>query len=112
IVEHRKGRGSLLLAIDIGNTHIKFGLFEGAELKHKVRLATDQGRTDDEYGVLLVQALSQRGLAPDVVDSAIVASVVPELSDGIVAMVRHCSSASRSCSAPASRRASPSCTTA
>ena len=47
----------MLLAIDIGNTHIKFGLFTGSRLDHKVRLATDQGRTEDEYGVLLVQAL-------------------------------------------------------
>jgi type III pantothenate kinase len=78
----------LLLAIDIGNTHIKFGLFDGSELRHKVRLATDQGRTDDEYGVLLVQALAQRGLGTEAVDASIVASVVPELTDGIVAMVR------------------------
>jgi type III pantothenate kinase len=61
----------VLLAIDIGNTHIKFGLFLGSELKHKVRLATDQTRTEDEYGVLLVQALA-----------------VPELTDGIIAIVR------------------------
>jgi type III pantothenate kinase len=78
----------MLLAIDIGNTHIKFGLFEGNELAHKVRLVTDQQRTEDEYGVLLEQALAQRGLAPEAVDAAIVASVVPELTDGIVAMVR------------------------
>jgi len=78
----------MLLAIDIGNTHIKFGLFEGSKLEHKVRLVTDQQRTEDEYGVLLVQALAQRGVSPDKVRSAIVASVVPELTDGIVAMVR------------------------
>ncbi|HEY3497728.1 MAG TPA: type III pantothenate kinase [Polyangiaceae bacterium] len=78
----------MLLAIDIGNTHIKFGLFAGKKLEHKIRLVTDQQRTEDEYGVLLVQALAQRGLVPESVDSAIVASVVPELTDGIVAMVR------------------------
>jgi type III pantothenate kinase len=78
----------MLLAIDIGNTHIKFGLFEGEKLAHKVRLVTDQQRTEDEYGVLLEQALAQRGLVPQDVDAAIVASVVPELTDGIVAMVR------------------------
>ena len=78
----------MLLAIDIGNTHIKFGLFQDQKLEHKVRLVTDQQRTEDEYGVLLVQALAQRGLTPDDVDAAIVASVVPELTDGIVAMVR------------------------
>lgn len=78
----------MLLAIDIGNTHIKFGLFHGSRVEHKIRLVTDQQRTEDEYGVLLVQALAQRGLAPDAVSAAIVASVVPELTDGVLAMVR------------------------
>jgi type III pantothenate kinase len=78
----------LLLAIDIGNTHIKFGLFTGSRLDHKVRLATDPGRTEDEYGVLLVQALAQRGVGVESVSAAIVASVVPALTDGILAMVR------------------------
>lgn len=78
----------MLLAIDIGNTHIKFGLFAANRLEHKVRLATDQGRTEDEYGVLLVQALAQRSVTVQEVAAAIVASVVPELTDPIVSMVR------------------------
>jgi type III pantothenate kinase len=78
----------VLLAIDIGNTHIKFGLFTGDHLEQKVRLATDPARTEDEYGVLLVQALAQRGVGVDAVAAAIVCSVVPALTDGIVAIVR------------------------
>jgi len=84
----RIGETLLLLAIDIGNTHIKFGLFSGSRLDHKVRLATDPGRTEDEYGVLLVQALAQRGVGVESVSAAILASVVPALTDGILAMVR------------------------
>ncbi len=78
----------MLLAIDIGNTHIKFGLFRASELEHKVRLATDPGRTEDEYGVLLIQALAQRGVTPDAVEAAIVASVVPALTDHVISLVR------------------------
>jgi type III pantothenate kinase len=78
----------VLLAIDIGNTHIKFGLFTDSRLEHKVRLATDPGRTEDEYGVLLVQALAQRGVGVEGVSASILASVVPALTDGILAMVR------------------------
>ena len=78
----------MLLAIDIGNTHIKFGLFEGRELKHKIRLVTDAQRTEDEYGGLLVQALALRGLTPDQVSASIVASVVPELTDNVTTLVR------------------------
>lgn len=78
----------MLLAIDIGNTHIKFGLFSGHRLEHKIRLVTDQDRTEDEYGVLLLGALDQRGLRADAVTSAIIASVVPELTEGVVSIVR------------------------
>ena len=78
----------MLLAIDIGNTHIKFGLFSGSRLEHKVRLATDQGRTEDEYGVLLVQALAQRGIGVESGSAAIVCSVVTALTDGLVSIVR------------------------
>jgi type III pantothenate kinase len=78
----------MLLAIDIGNTHIKFGLFSGKKLDHKIRLVTDQDRTEDEYGVLLLGALDQRGLRADAVTSAIIASVVPELTEGVVSIVR------------------------
>jgi type III pantothenate kinase len=78
----------MLLAIDIGNTHIKFGLFKGTTLEHKIRLVTDQDRTEDEYGVLLLGALDQRGLRADMVNSAIIASVVPELTEGVVSIVR------------------------
>ena len=78
----------MLLAIDIGNTHIKFGLFAEKRLEHKIRLVTDQDRTEDEYGVLLVGALAQRGLTPNSVTMAILASVVPELTEGVVSIVR------------------------
>jgi type III pantothenate kinase len=78
----------MLLAIDIGNTHIKFGLFAEKRLEHKIRLVTDQLRTEDEYGVLLEQALAQRSVRPEVVTAAIIASVVPQLTDGVQVMVR------------------------
>ena len=78
----------MLLAIDIGNTHIKFGLFAEKRLEHKIRLVTDQLRTEDEYGVLLEQALAQRGVRPAAVTAAIIASVVPQLTDGVQVMVR------------------------
>jgi len=78
----------MLLAIDIGNTHIKFGLFDGQTLAQKFRLVTERQRTEDEYAVLVLQILTQRGVAAETVDAAIVASVVPQLTDVIVTVVR------------------------
>ncbi len=43
----------MLLAVDIGNTNIVFGLYQGRDLAHTFRVSTDRARTEDEYGVLL-----------------------------------------------------------
>ena len=48
----------MLLAIDAGNTNIKFALFEGQEIKARWRIATDARRTGDEYAVWLLQLLA------------------------------------------------------
>ena len=45
----------MLLAIDIGNTNIVLGLYEGKKLITHWRLATQAERTADEYGVILTQ---------------------------------------------------------
>lgn len=66
-----------LLAIDIGNTHIKVGLFHDGVWQEQWRLATDAGRTVDEYRVLL-QRFLQRALV-ERVDQVVLACVVPLL---------------------------------
>ena len=68
----------MLLTIDSGNTNIVFALYEGEEQRGAWRSSSDPRRTADEYAVWLSQLMSLRGLAPDDVDAAIVATVVPE----------------------------------
>ncbi len=70
----------MLLAIDVGNTQTVFGVYQGAELKEHVRLSTDRNRTHDEYGVLLRELLSERGIALSSIGDAVLASVVPPLT--------------------------------
>jgi type III pantothenate kinase len=69
----------VLLAIDIGNTNITVGVFEGEQLRATWRLAPDLNRLADEYGVLMVSLLSQEGLGKDDLDAAVMSSVVPDL---------------------------------
>jgi len=69
----------MLLAIDVGNTNIAFGVFEGDTLRATWNVATDLNKTADEYAVLLLNLLPREGLALSDIDSAIVASVVPPL---------------------------------
>lgn len=79
----------MLLAVDIGNTNIAFGLYDAEALVQTFRSETVRARTADEYGVLLRQMLALRGIDPSVVSAAIIASVVPPLTDVMVDAVRH-----------------------
>ena len=45
----------MLLVIDIGNTNVVWGIFEGSTLVAHWRLATDPKTTSDEYGVLCLK---------------------------------------------------------
>jgi type III pantothenate kinase len=79
----------VLLAVDIGNTNVVFGLYEGATLRKTFRSSTVRTRTADEYGVLLHQMFELHGHEPDWIDAAIIASVVPPLTDVMADALRH-----------------------
>ncbi len=70
----------MLLAIDIGNTTVVWGIYEGRTLRGHWRLATDASKTADEYGILLVNILEQAGIGTEQISDAIVSSVVPSLT--------------------------------
>jgi type III pantothenate kinase len=78
----------MLLAIDIGNTNLTCGLFDGEELRLTFRLESVRSRTSDEYAALFLQLALVHKFAPSDVTAAIVASVVPQLTDVIVQAVR------------------------
>jgi type III pantothenate kinase len=78
----------MLLVVDVGNTNIVYGLFAGAELVHQFRVESGRGRTSDEYAVVLRELLAMRGVAPSSVDAAIIASVVPSLTEPMIDLVR------------------------
>ncbi len=78
----------MLLAIDVGNTNIVYGLFEGTRLVHQFRVETSRGRTADEYAVVVRQLLEMRNVAPSEVKAAIIASVVPALTEPMLDLVR------------------------
>ena len=78
----------MLLAIDVGNTNITFGLFDGTRLAANFRSASSRTRTADEYAVFVRQVLGLRGIDHKLVRAAIIASVVPTLTDMMVELVR------------------------
>lgn len=78
----------MLLAIDVGNTNIVYGLFDGERLLHQFRVESARGRTADEYAVQLRSLLEMRAVDRDGVQAAIIACVVPSLTEAMVAVVR------------------------
>lgn len=67
----------MLLAIDAGNTNIKFALVEGTEIRTRWRIATDARRTADQYAVWLIQLIELEGYRRTDVDSVVISTVVP-----------------------------------
>jgi len=70
----------MLLAIDVGNTNIVIGVFEGTRLAESWRLLTLRERTADELGILVTHLFANRGVPLDRVSGIILASVVPPLT--------------------------------
>ncbi len=71
---------SILLCIDIGNTHVVIGGYRGDRLAHHWRVQTDHDRTADEYAVLLLSLLNVAGLTRQDVGAVALCSVVPPLT--------------------------------
>jgi type III pantothenate kinase len=78
----------MLLVIDVGNTNIVYGIFEGEKLTHQFRVESSRGKTADEYGVTLLALLASRGIDAKKVTAGIIASVVPPLTDPMVQLVK------------------------
>ena len=78
----------MLLAIDIGNTNIVLGIFEGETLSESWRLATLRERTTDELRVLVGRLFEDRGLELADVSGIVLSSVVPPLTATVTHMAR------------------------
>lgn len=76
----------MLLGLDLGNTHLTLGLFEGPHLLRSWRLETVPTRTADEYALLVRQLLVANGYTPESVTGMVLASVVPVLTPTLLAV--------------------------
>ncbi|MFN8471654.1 MAG: type III pantothenate kinase [Anaerolineae bacterium] len=88
----------MLLAVNVGNTNVHYGLFDGEHLIEHFRVATDHAQTADEYGVTLRYLLRMAGALSfagalsnpprDHVQAAVLASVVPPVTATLVEAIR------------------------
>lgn len=70
----------MLLAIDVGNTNVTIGVFDGERLAHSWRLAALHERTADELGIFVTKLFEQTKVDTSTVTGIAVASVVPPLT--------------------------------
>ena len=78
----------MLLTIDIGNTNLTLGLYEGDKLGAHWRLATDHKRMPDEYGLQFLGLLQNAGKTLDEITGISLASVVPPLTGRVLQACR------------------------
>lgn len=76
----------MIICIDIGNTNIKYGIYEGDELVISFRVSTDSKRTSDEYGSQLMSMLRFKDVPYKKITGGIMSSVVPPLDYTIAHM--------------------------
>lgn len=76
----KKRSEKLLLAVDMGNTLIKLGVFRNGEVVDNFQLATDRGRTPDELGLQFKGLVEGMSVHPRDLEGVIVSSVVPHLN--------------------------------
>lgn len=78
----------MLLTIDIGNTNLTLGLYEGGKLGAHWRLATDHNRMPDEYGLQFLGLLQNAGKTLKDIEGISLASVVPPLTGRVIQACR------------------------
>ncbi len=78
----------MILCLDIGNTNIKYAVYDGQDLRISFRIATEVNKTSDEYGGQLVNMLRTNGVNPEEIKGGIISSVVPQLDYTLDRMCR------------------------
>lgn len=76
----------MLFAIDVGNTNLTLGLYEGSRLAEQWRLRTDPTLTVDGWGILFRNLFSLAEIEIGAIDGMIVSSVVPPLDESLASM--------------------------
>ena len=78
----------MVLAIDVGNTNIVVGVYDGDQLCFISRLASDHNRTSDETAVQLKAVLSIHDIDINLIDGAIISSVVPLITGPLSSAIK------------------------
>ena len=78
----------MLLAIDVGNTNMVFGLYDGDKLRGSFRISTNSERTSDELGMLIAQYYHFHEISCAETTAVVIASVVPPVMYTLINAIR------------------------
>lgn len=73
----------MLLVIDVGNSHIVLGLYDGDELRKHWRIATTNYLTADELRLQFSMLLQEDGISSDAITGCCISSVVPQMNTAL-----------------------------
>jgi type III pantothenate kinase len=78
----------MILVIDVGNTNIVLGIYEGKKLLNFWRVKTDADKTSDEYGMIINQLFELQGFKFQDIEEVVICSVVPPIMYTLLHMSR------------------------
>ncbi|MBE5758818.1 MAG: type III pantothenate kinase [Clostridiales bacterium] len=78
----------MIMVLDVGNSNIKTGIFEGETLIHSWRMSTDRVKSSDEYGILVCSFFRHLGLKTEDVEGIMISSVIPSINYTLEHMCR------------------------
>ena len=77
----------MLLAVDVGNTNITVGVYDGESLGFTARISTDSDRTGDQYAVEFMGIFVLYKCDVSLIDGAIVSSVAPAVTNSVCSAI-------------------------
>ncbi|MDP3039793.1 MAG: type III pantothenate kinase [Deltaproteobacteria bacterium] len=80
----------MLLVIDVGNTNIVLGIYEGERLVDNWRIWTERDRTSDEYGILVRNLFSSRSISLGGIEAIAISCVVPPMLNMLLELSERC----------------------
>lgn len=78
----------MVLVIDIGNTNMEFGVYDGETLVDAFRLGSKRDISSDEVGLFATQFFEHRHIPMSAVENVVIGSVVPQLNYSITSAVK------------------------
>jgi len=69
----------MILCLDVGNTQIYAGVFDGEEIKLRFRYTSKHGASSDQLGIFFKRALRENNISTESIKKIAICSVVPSL---------------------------------